>query len=123
MNKIASASQFLEEDYDLKLSHARIRQMENLLHLQILCSGHLANVEIKQWFFYFESVHRDFCIHDVQILLTGFDSIVDRPENIHPAIRLEGSVHPQMVFFGSADASHRYLLMGLSRSNDKAVYF
>ena len=62
-------------------------------------------------------------VHDVQVLVSNFDNIVSRHETF-----ISGSVWPNqftlpMVFFGSADAGHSYLLMDGKNPDNDAVYF
>lgn len=62
-------------------------------------------------------------VHDVQVLVSDFDNIVSLHETF-----ISGSVWPDqftlpMVFFGSADAGHSYLLMDGKHPDNGAVYF
>jgi len=62
-------------------------------------------------------------VHDVQVLVSSFDTILSRHETF-----ISGSTWPDqftapMVFFGSADSGHSYLLMDGANPEKGTVYF
>lgn len=62
-------------------------------------------------------------VHDLQVLVSTYDNIVSRHETF-----IAGSAWPDqftlpMVFFGSADAGHSFLLMDGKNLDNSSVYF
>lgn len=62
-------------------------------------------------------------IHDIQVLVSNFDTIVSRHEMfISKSIWDDQFIIP-MIFFGSADSGHSYLLADGKNVENNAVYF
>jgi hypothetical protein len=62
-------------------------------------------------------------VHDIQVLISNFDNIVSRHETFFSASVWEKQFTLPMVFFGSADSGHSYLLMDGENPKNGAVYF
>lgn len=61
-------------------------------------------------------------VHDVQVLISTFDIIVERHETFISRSVWEDEFTLPMVFFGSADSGHSYLLADGIDSENNAVY-
>lgn len=62
-------------------------------------------------------------VHDVQVLISNFDIIVSRHETFISASVWPDQFTLPMVFFGSADSGHSYLLMDGKNPDNGSVYF
>lgn len=62
-------------------------------------------------------------VHDVQVLVSNFDTIVSWHDTFIANSSWEKQFTLPMIFFGSADSGHAYLLMGGKNPENGAVYF
>ncbi len=62
-------------------------------------------------------------VHDVQVLISTFDIIAERHETFISRSIWEDQFTLPMVFFGSADSGHSYLLADGINPENNAVYF
>jgi hypothetical protein len=74
-------------------------------------------------YFHVEDARGDRSAHDIQVLISSFDIIIRNHETFVAKSVWKDQFTLPMVFFGSADSGHSYLLADGKNPENNAVYF